>query len=43
MNEKDLDNRRKGLQDFLQALVCRNDLMNSEAVKQFLQLDKNAA
>lgn len=43
MTDKDLDNRRVGLQDFLQALVCRNDLMNSEQVKQFLQLDKNAA
>jgi hypothetical protein len=43
MTDKDLSARRAGLEEFLQALVCRNDLMNSEQVKQFLQLDKNAA
>ena len=43
MNVKDLEQRRAGLEDFLQAVVCRNDLMNSEQVKQFLQLDKNAS
>lgn len=43
MTEKDLDTRRIGLEDFLRKIVVRNDLMNSELVKQFLQLDKNAS
>lgn len=38
-----MDQRRKGLEEFLQKMVIRNDLMNSEAVKSFLQLDKNAS
>lgn len=43
MSEKDLDTRRKGLEEFLQKIVVRNDLMNSDMVKSFLQLDKNAS
>lgn len=43
MTEKDLDTRRQGLEDFLRKIIVRNDLMNSDAVKQFLQLDKNAS
>lgn len=43
MTDKDLEQRRSGLEDFLQALVCRNDLLNSEQVKQFLQLGENAS
>jgi hypothetical protein len=43
MTSKDLDARRQGLEDFLRKIIVRNDLMNSEAVKQFLQLDKNAS
>lgn len=43
MTENELDQRRKGLEEFLQKMVIRNDLMNSEAVKSFLQLDKNAS
>lgn len=43
MTDKDLDSRRLGLEDFLRKIIVRNDLMNSELVKQFLQLDKNAS
>lgn len=43
MSEKDLENRKKGLEEFLQKIVTRNDLMNSDVVKSFLQLDKNAS
>lgn len=43
MGSKELDSRRKGLEEFLQAVVVRKDLVNSEQVKQFLQLDRNAA
>jgi hypothetical protein len=43
MTEKDLDSRRQGLEDFLRKIIVRNDLMNSDLVKQFLQLDKNAS
>lgn len=43
MSDKDLDRRRKGLEEFLQKIVVRNDLMNCDAVKSFLQLDKNAS
>lgn len=43
MTENEMDQRRKGLEEFLQKMVIRNDLMNSEAVKSFLQLDKNAS
>lgn len=43
MSEKDLESRRKGLETFLQKIVIRNDLMNSDPVKMFLQLDKNAS
>ena len=43
MTDKDLDARRLGLEDFLRKIIVRNDLMNSELVKQFLQLDKNAS
>lgn len=43
MSEKDLENRRKGLEEFLQKIVVRNDLMNCEQIKAFLQLDKNAS
>ena len=43
MGQKELESRRKGLEEFLQALVIRKDLVNSEQVKQFLQLDRNAA
>ena len=35
MTEKDLDARRAGLEDFLRKIVVRNDLMNSELMKQF--------
>ena len=43
MNEKELETRRKGLESFLQKVVVRNDLMNSDPIKHFLQLDKNAS
>ena len=43
MKEKDLEERRGHLEDFLRKMVVRNDLMNSELVKSFLQLDKNAS
>lgn len=43
MSEKDLENRRKSLEEFLQKIVVRNDLMNADQVKSFLQLDKNAS
>ena len=43
MNDKELENRRKGLETFLQKIVTRNDLMNSDPIKFFLQLDKNAS
>jgi hypothetical protein len=43
MKDKDLEERREGLEDFLRKIVVRNDLMNSELVKTFLQLDKNAS
>ena len=43
MNEKDLEQRRQGLEEFLRKIIVRNDLMNSDLVKQFLQLDKNAS
>ena len=43
MKDKDLDERKAGLQDFLRKIVVRNDIMNSEVVKSFLQLDKNAS
>lgn len=43
MSEKDLENRRKSLEEFLQKIVVKNDLMNSDQVKSFLQLDKNAS
>lgn len=43
MTEKDLEVRREGLEEFLRKIIIRNDLMNSELVKQFLQLDKNAS
>lgn len=43
MTEKDLEARRQGLQEFLRKVIVRNDLMNSDLLKQFLQLDKNAA
>ena len=43
MNEKELEQRRAGLEDILRRIVTRNDLMNSEPVKMFLQLDKNAS
>jgi len=36
MTEKELDQRRAGLEDFLQKIVVRSDLMNSDAVKGFL-------
>ena len=38
-----MDQRRLGLEEFLRKVIIRNDLMNSELVKQFLQLDKNAS
>ena len=43
MSEKELDQRRQGLEDFLRKIIIRDDVMNSEVVKQFLQLDKNAS
>jgi hypothetical protein len=43
MTDKDLDARRAGLEEFLRKIIVRNDLTNSELVKQFLQLDKNAS
>jgi len=43
MTEKDLETRRAGLEEFLRKIIIRNDLTNSELVKQFLQLDKNAS
>lgn len=43
MTDKDLDRRRKSLEEFLQKIVVRNDLMNCDAIKSFLQLDKNAS
>lgn len=43
MTEKEMEQRRAGLEDFLRKIIVRNDLMNSELVKQFLQLDKNAS
>lgn len=38
-----MEQRRAGLEEFLRKIIVRNDLMNSELVKQFLQLDKNAS
>ena len=43
MTEKDLDSRRQSLEEFLRKLIVRNDVMNSDIFKQFLQLDKNAS
>ena len=43
MSDKELDQRRLGLEEFLRKIIVRNDVMNSEIVKQFLQLDKNAS
>lgn len=43
MTDKDLEARRAGLEEFLRKIIIRNDIMNSELVKQFLQLDKNAS
>jgi WD40 repeat protein len=43
MTERELVERRKGLQSLLQRIVVRNDLMNSEKVKAFLELDTNAS
>lgn len=43
MTEKEMEQRRAGLEEFLRKIIVRNDLMNSELVKQFLQLDKNAS
>jgi hypothetical protein len=43
MSEKDLEQRRQGLEEFLRKIIIRNDVMNSDQVKQFLQLDKNAS
>jgi len=43
MKDKDLEDRKVGLEDFLRKIVVRNDLINSELVKSFLQLDKNAS
>ena len=43
MTERDLNQRREALEEFLRKIIVRNDLMNSDVVKQFLQLDKNAA
>lgn len=43
MTDKDLESRRAGLEEFLRKIIVRNDLTNSELVKQFLQLDKNAS
>lgn len=43
MSEKDLEQRRQSLEDFLRKIIIRNDVMNSDIVKQFLQLDKNAS
>lgn len=31
------------MEEFLRKIVVRNDLVNSEVVKDFLQLDKNAS
>lgn len=43
MKDKDLEDRKVGLEDFLRKVVVRNDLINSDLVKSFLQLDKNAS
>lgn len=43
MTEKEMEQRRAGLEEFLRKIIVRNDLMNSELIKQFLQLDKNAS
>ena len=43
MKDKDLEERKQGLEEFLRKIVIRNDLMNADLVKSFLQLDKNAS
>ena len=43
MSEKELEQRRQGLEEFLRKIIIRYDVLNSDLVKQFLQLDKNAS